>query len=151
MLCAQGPAKKVQKGLPLLSVLLNFTTGVCNSWESWLFQGSHASLRTSPSSPCPLLGSPILLSSFWLAALNATLNIHYLLVTFIFSPAGVSPPVPNVLSWPLPPVLQSLSGSIAQGQGTYRVWVSPGSHQTETALLVSAGRHPGTSNSLERT
>lgn len=69
---------------------------------------------------------------------------------FIFSPAGVSPPVPNVLSWPLPPVLQSLSVSIAQGQGTYRVWVSPGSHQTETALLVSAGRHPGTSNSLER-
>lgn len=68
---------------------------------------------------------------------------------FIFSPAGVSPPVPNVLSWPLLPVLQSLSVSIAQGQGTYRVWVSPGSHQTETALLVSAGRHPGTSNSLE--
>lgn len=146
MLCGQDPTKKVQEGLLLLSVLLNFTTSVCNSWESWLFLGSHSSLRTSPSSLCPLLGSPILLSSFWLAALNA---IHYLLVTFIFSPAGVSPPVPNVLSWPLLPVLQSLSVSIAQGQGTYRVWVSPGSHQTETALLVSAGRHPGTSNSLE--
>lgn len=68
---------------------------------------------------------------FWLAALNAILNIHYLLVTVLFFHLRVCPHLCQMSLLGLYCLFSSLSVSIAQGQVTYRVWVSPGSHQTE--------------------